>query len=137
MKIGTSCDRVIALDGDMKNSTYSQDYKKAFPDRFIECFIAEQNMVSKNSDDNVLVVRKPYVLRRLVSGWVWLAAIELSRSSAPLLLFCVELTITYAWGLSRILTATSSVHIVGYQLVNLQLFYCFINCSQFLSISRS
>nr|CAB3264554.1 transketolase-like [Phallusia mammillata] len=45
VKIGQSCDRVYSLDGDMKNSTFAQDYKKAFPDRFIECFIAEQNMV--------------------------------------------------------------------------------------------
>lgn len=36
---------IFALDGDTKNSTFSQDFKKAFPDRFIECFIAEQNMV--------------------------------------------------------------------------------------------
>ena len=45
IKLGNNCDRVISLDGDMKNSTYSQEYKKAFPDRFIECYIAEQNMV--------------------------------------------------------------------------------------------
>ena len=36
---------IYALDGDVKNSTFSQDFKKEFPDRFIECFIAEQNMV--------------------------------------------------------------------------------------------
>lgn len=29
----------------MKNSTYSQEYGKVFPDRHIECFVAEQNMV--------------------------------------------------------------------------------------------
>ncbi|MBI2431208.1 MAG: transketolase [Candidatus Levybacteria bacterium] len=36
---------IYALDGDVKNSTYSQDFKKVHPERFIECFIAEQNMV--------------------------------------------------------------------------------------------
>lgn len=36
---------IIALDADVKNSTFSQDFLKAYPDRFIECFIAEQNMV--------------------------------------------------------------------------------------------
>lgn len=36
---------IYALDGDTKNSTYSQDFLKAHPERFIECFIAEQNMV--------------------------------------------------------------------------------------------
>ncbi|XP_002120750.2 transketolase [Ciona intestinalis] len=45
VKLGRNCDRIYSLDGDMKNSTFSQDYKKEFPDRFIECFIAEQNMV--------------------------------------------------------------------------------------------
>lgn len=45
MKIATNNDRVIALDGDTKNSTYSDRLKKAFPDRYIECFIAEQNLV--------------------------------------------------------------------------------------------
>ncbi|XP_048587058.1 transketolase [Nematostella vectensis] len=44
-KLGTSCDRVVALDGDMKNSTFSITFMNAHPDRFIECFIAEQNMV--------------------------------------------------------------------------------------------
>ncbi len=36
---------VVALDGDTKNSTYSQEFLKEFPERFVECFIAEQNMV--------------------------------------------------------------------------------------------
>ncbi|MBI4080339.1 MAG: transketolase [Candidatus Levybacteria bacterium] len=36
---------IYALDGDVKNSTFSQDFKKAYPHRFVECFIAEQNMV--------------------------------------------------------------------------------------------
>jgi len=44
-KIGKGCNRVVALDGDVKNSTYSQKFKDVFPERFIECFIAEQNMV--------------------------------------------------------------------------------------------
>ena len=40
------CDpRVIALDGDTKNSTYSEKLLKAHPERFFEMFIAEQNMV--------------------------------------------------------------------------------------------
>uniref|UniRef100_A0A6M2DPT6 transketolase n=1 Tax=Xenopsylla cheopis TaxID=163159 RepID=A0A6M2DPT6_XENCH len=43
-KIGANNSRVLALDGDTKNSTYSDKLKKAFPDRYIECFIAEQNL---------------------------------------------------------------------------------------------
>lgn len=44
-KIAANNSRVIALDGDTKNSTYSDKLKNAFPERYIECFIAEQNLV--------------------------------------------------------------------------------------------
>lgn len=44
-KLAQNNDRVIALDGDTKNSTFSDKLKKVFPDRYIECFIAEQNLV--------------------------------------------------------------------------------------------
>jgi len=37
--------RVVALDADVKNSTYSEHFEKAFPDRFYQNFIAEQVMV--------------------------------------------------------------------------------------------
>lgn len=37
---------IYALDADVKNSTFTLDFLKAFPERFVECFIAEQNMVS-------------------------------------------------------------------------------------------
>jgi len=37
--------RIVALDGDVKNSTLSEKFLAAFPERFIECFIAEQNMI--------------------------------------------------------------------------------------------
>lgn len=45
VKIAQSNPRVIALDGDMKNSTFSEKLKQYDPKRFIECFIAEQNLV--------------------------------------------------------------------------------------------
>ncbi len=35
---------IVVLDGGVSNSTFSEDFKKAYPDRFIECFIQEQNM---------------------------------------------------------------------------------------------
>ena len=44
-KLGDASKRVISCDGDVKNSTYSEVFAKAHPDRFIECYIAEQNMV--------------------------------------------------------------------------------------------
>ena len=37
--------RVVALDSDVKNSTFSDRFEKAHPDRFYEAFIAEQVMV--------------------------------------------------------------------------------------------
>lgn len=46
VKLGKNNDRVVAMDGDTKNSTYSEKFKKMFPDRFIECYIAEQNLIA-------------------------------------------------------------------------------------------
>jgi transketolase len=36
---------VVAIDGDVKNSTYADDFFEAFPKRSFQCYIAEQNMV--------------------------------------------------------------------------------------------
>merc|ERR1712241_994772 len=44
VKIAQNNDRVVALDGDMKNSTFSQNLRKVFPERHVECFICEQNL---------------------------------------------------------------------------------------------
>lgn len=38
--------QVVALDADVSNSTFSELFAKAHPDRFFECKIAEQNMIS-------------------------------------------------------------------------------------------
>jgi transketolase len=43
--VGGVDSRIVALDADVKNSTFSDRFEKAFPDRFFEMFIAEQNMV--------------------------------------------------------------------------------------------
>ncbi len=43
--LGAVDPRVVALDADVKNSTFSEKFKKAYPDRFFENFIAEQVMV--------------------------------------------------------------------------------------------
>ncbi|GIW63867.1 MAG: transketolase [Patescibacteria group bacterium] len=37
---------LVALDAEVSNSTYSQDFAKHNPDKFYEMYIAEQNMVS-------------------------------------------------------------------------------------------
>jgi transketolase len=37
---------VVALDGEVKNSTYAQEFASAYPERYFEMFIAEQQMVA-------------------------------------------------------------------------------------------
>jgi transketolase len=44
-KLGESDPRVVALDADVKNSTFSDKFEKVLPDRFYENFIAEQVMI--------------------------------------------------------------------------------------------
>jgi transketolase len=44
-RLGEVDPRIVAMDGDTKNSTFSDKFYKKFPPRFTECFIAEQNMV--------------------------------------------------------------------------------------------
>lgn len=44
--LGAQSDRVWVLDGDVSNSTYSNHFAGAYPERHLECGIAEQNMVS-------------------------------------------------------------------------------------------
>lgn len=44
-KLGRLNRKVVALDGDCKNSTFSDLFLKEHPDRFFECFIAEQALV--------------------------------------------------------------------------------------------
>ena len=45
LRIGAADQRIVAMDGDTKNSTYSEKFFKKFPQRSTECFIAEQGMV--------------------------------------------------------------------------------------------
>jgi transketolase len=44
--VGGADGRVVALDGEVSNSTYSEIFEKAYPDRFFEMFIAEQQMIA-------------------------------------------------------------------------------------------
>lgn len=43
--MATLTDDVISLDAEVKNSTYADMFEKIAPERFIQCFIAEQNMI--------------------------------------------------------------------------------------------
>ena len=45
-QIGTQCAQIMGIDGDTKNSTFSDRLKKVRPDQFADAYIAEQNMVS-------------------------------------------------------------------------------------------
>ena len=45
-KIGAERDDFVVLDADLAGATKTGDFKKAFPERFYDCGIAEQNMVS-------------------------------------------------------------------------------------------
>jgi transketolase len=44
-QLGELYPEIVALDGDTKNSTFSEIFKARFPERFFEMYIAEQNMV--------------------------------------------------------------------------------------------
>lgn len=44
--LGAADPRIVALDGDVGNSTFSEIFARQHPQRFFECKIAEQNMVS-------------------------------------------------------------------------------------------
>ncbi|GAA1840948.1 transketolase [Asanoa iriomotensis] len=44
--LGGGHPRIVALDGEVGNSTYSEEFAKAFGDRFFEMYIAEQQMIA-------------------------------------------------------------------------------------------
>ena len=46
VEIGKENEKIVVLDAETSNSTYAEKFKKVFPDRFFEMFIAEQNMLS-------------------------------------------------------------------------------------------
>lgn len=45
VRLSRAYPQLIALDADTKNSTFSQNLLQADPTRFVECYIAEQNMI--------------------------------------------------------------------------------------------
>ena len=44
-RLGDADDRIVALDADVKNSTFSEVFEQRHPDRFYQAFIAEQAML--------------------------------------------------------------------------------------------
>jgi transketolase len=44
--LGARDGKVVALDGEVSNSTFAEEFAKAFPERYFEMFIAEQQLVA-------------------------------------------------------------------------------------------
>jgi transketolase len=44
--LGGTHPRVVGLDGEVSNSTFADEFARAYPDRYFEMFIAEQQMVA-------------------------------------------------------------------------------------------
>jgi transketolase len=51
--LGARDPRVVALDGEVSNSTYADAFARAYPDRYFEMFIAEQQLVAAATGLNV------------------------------------------------------------------------------------
>lgn len=55
----------MALDGDTNNLTFSDIFKNEHPNRFVECYIAQQNMVLLLSFSRLLFWDQLVVFRDL------------------------------------------------------------------------
>jgi len=44
--VGAADPRVVALDGEVNNSTYAEEFARAHPERYFEMYIAEQQMIA-------------------------------------------------------------------------------------------
>lgn len=44
-QLGNQYQRIVCFDADVKNSTYAELFEKQHPQRFVQCYVAEQNMV--------------------------------------------------------------------------------------------
>jgi transketolase len=44
--LGADHPRVVALDGEVSNSTYADEFAKAYPERYFEMFIAEEQLIA-------------------------------------------------------------------------------------------
>lgn len=46
VRLGKENENIVVLDADLMESTKTDKFEKAFPDRFVQCGVAEQNMAS-------------------------------------------------------------------------------------------
>jgi transketolase len=57
--LGANRPELVVMDGEVSNSTHAEEFKKAFPERFFEMFIAEQQLVAAAVGFSVLR-KKPF-----------------------------------------------------------------------------
>jgi transketolase len=43
--LGSAAPKIVVLDAEVKNSTFAELFEQQFPGRFVQCFVAEQNMI--------------------------------------------------------------------------------------------
>lgn len=44
-QVGAELNNIMCLDAEVKNSTFAEIFEHSFPERFVQCFIAEQTMI--------------------------------------------------------------------------------------------
>ena len=44
--LGRGCGNVVALDGEVSNSTYADEFAKEIPERYFEMYVAEQQLLA-------------------------------------------------------------------------------------------
>ena len=66
-ELGTEHDNVVVLDADLAAATKTGVFKKAHPDRFIDCGIAESNMIGVAAGLEGYMFANLNVIERLLS----------------------------------------------------------------------
>ena len=49
LDLGAEDEKIVVLTADLAESTMVLDFAKKYPERFIECGVAEQNMIDRKS----------------------------------------------------------------------------------------
>ena len=81
VKLGESNEKVVVLDADLAAATMTGVFKKAFPNRFYDCGIAEANMVDMAAGMSTMglipfcstfaAIKSPSVLLDLFRIWMY------------------------------------------------------------------
>ena len=46
LELGEEDERIVVLDADLAKSTQTEKFRQRFPDRFVDCGVAEQNLMA-------------------------------------------------------------------------------------------